>query len=130
MDILFDLDLPAGSYSVKVTALGVENISQLGVGEAVGAPPDLTAIDLNNDGVDEYRMENDSVQVTLLATGARVIEYFVKSRNDNVLFKFGRKNLLMISGNSGKDTIILMAVLKISSDREVWRPIRYIRLKL
>jgi hypothetical protein len=86
MDILFDLDLPAGSYFVKVTALGVENISQLGVGEAVGAPA-LTAIDLNNDGVDEYRMENDSVQVTLLATGARVIEYFVKSRNDNVLFK-------------------------------------------
>ena len=85
-DILFDLDLPAGSYSVKVTALGVENISQLGVGKAVGAPT-FTAIDLNNDGVDEYRMENDSVKVTLLATGARVIEYFVKSRNDNVLFK-------------------------------------------
>jgi hypothetical protein len=35
----------------------------------------------------EYRMENDSVQVTLLTTGARVIEYIVKSRNDNVLFK-------------------------------------------
>ncbi len=86
MDILFDLDLPAGNYSVKVAALGVENFSQLGVGKAVGAPT-LTAIDLNSDGVDEYRMENDSVQVTLLATGARVIEYFVKSRNDNVLFK-------------------------------------------
>ena len=86
VDILFDLDLPAGNYSVKVTALGIENLSQLGVGKAVGAPT-LTPIDLNNDGVDEYRMENDSVQVTLLATGARVIEYFVKSRNDNVLFK-------------------------------------------
>jgi len=85
-DIIFDLDLPAGSYSVKVTALGVENISQLGVGKAVGAPT-LKVVDLNNDGVDEYRMENDSVQVTLLATGARVIEYIVKSRNDNVLFK-------------------------------------------
>jgi len=32
-------------------------------------------------------MENDSVQVTLLAIGARVIEYIVKSRQDNVLFK-------------------------------------------
>ena len=32
-------------------------------------------------------MENDSVRVTLLATGARVIEYIVKSRNDNILFK-------------------------------------------
>ena len=44
-------------------------------------------LDLNSDGVNEFRLENDSVQVTLLATGARVIEYIVKSRNDNVLFK-------------------------------------------
>ncbi len=35
----------------------------------------------------EYRLENDSVEITLLATGARVIEYIVKSRKDNVLFK-------------------------------------------
>ncbi|MEN8231008.1 MAG: hypothetical protein ABFS38_22830, partial [Bacteroidota bacterium] len=40
-----------------------------------------------SDGVMEYRMENDSVQVTLLTTGARVIEYIVKSRNDNVFGK-------------------------------------------
>jgi hypothetical protein len=32
-------------------------------------------------------MENDSVQITLLSTGARVIEYIVKSRNDNVFAK-------------------------------------------
>jgi hypothetical protein len=32
-------------------------------------------------------MENDKVRVTLLRTGARIIEDFVKSRNDNVLFK-------------------------------------------
>ena len=44
-------------------------------------------IDLNNDGVNEYRMENDSVQVTLLTTGGRVIEYIVKSRDDNVFEK-------------------------------------------
>ena len=80
------LKLLAGSYIIKVTALGVENLSQLGVGKAEGAPK-LSVIDLNGDGIDEYRMENDSVQVTLLTTGARVIEYFVKSRNDNVLFK-------------------------------------------
>ena len=28
----FDLDVPPGSYKVKVSALGLENISQLGVG--------------------------------------------------------------------------------------------------
>ncbi len=85
-DMEFELDLPAGNYNVKVSALGVDYTSQLGVGKAEGAPI-VYAIDLNGDGVNEYRMENDSVQITLLATGARVIEYFVKSRNDNVLFK-------------------------------------------
>ena len=85
-NISFDLEVPAGSYNVKASALGVENISQLGVGAATGAPY-LYEADLNSDGIMEYRMENDSVRVTLLATGARVIEYIVKSRNDNVLFK-------------------------------------------
>jgi hypothetical protein len=82
----FDLEVPPGSYSVKVTALGLENKSQLGVGAATGSPY-LYEMDLNSDGIPEYRMENDSVEVTLLSTGARVIEYIVKSRNDNVLFK-------------------------------------------
>ena len=84
--MLFKLELPAGNYKVKVSALGVEYESQLGVGKAEGKPY-VYELDLNADGVNEYRMENDSVQVTLLATGARVIEYIVKSRDDNVLFK-------------------------------------------
>lgn len=82
----FDLEVPAGGYNVKVSALGLENTSQLGVGASTGKPY-LYEVDLNSDGIPEYRMENDSVQITLLATGARVIEYTVKSRNDNVLFK-------------------------------------------
>lgn len=85
-DMRFKLELPAGHYQVKVTALGVENSAQLGVGEAEGASR-VYETDLNGDGINEYCMENDSVRITLLATGARVIEYFVKSRNDNVLFK-------------------------------------------
>jgi hypothetical protein len=86
-DMQFDLNVPtAGSYDVKVTALGVTNISQLGVGKATGKPR-LYTVDLNNDGINEYRMENDSVQVTLLTAGARIIEYIVKSKNDNLFFK-------------------------------------------
>ena len=85
-DLSFDLDVPAGSYQVKVSALGVENLSQLGVGKSEGKPQ-LYEVDLNSDGIKEIRMENDSVQVTLLRTGARVIEYIVKSRNDDILFK-------------------------------------------
>ena len=85
-DLHFELDLSAGKYLIKVSALGDEYTSQLGVGEPEGKPY-VYEVDLNSDGVNEYRMENDSVQITLLATGARVIEYIVKSRNDNVLFK-------------------------------------------
>jgi hypothetical protein len=83
---VFDLKLSAGNYDVKVSALGVTYTSQLGVGKAEGHAY-AYELDLNGDGIKEYRLENDSVQVTLLATGARVIEYIVKSRKDNVLFK-------------------------------------------
>ena len=85
-NMTFGLNVPSGNYLVKVTALGLDNISQLGVGKAVGTAH-VYKIDLNNDGTSEYRMENDSVQVTLLTIGARVIEYIIKSRNDNILFK-------------------------------------------
>lgn len=82
----FDLKLPAGDYSVTTSALGVTYTSQLGVGKKEGHAY-AYELDLNADGIKEFRLENDSVQVTLLATGARVIEYIVKSRKDNVLFK-------------------------------------------
>jgi hypothetical protein len=84
--LVFTLPLESGHYQVKISSLGVEYTSQLGVGKAEGSAT-ITSVDLNNDGVDEYVLENDQVRITLLATGARVIEYFVKSRNDNVLFK-------------------------------------------
>lgn len=92
-DLLFDLDLRAGNYKVKTSALGVHYTSQLGVGEAKGRPT-LSEIDIDKDGVNEYLMENDSVQVTLLTTGARVIEYKIKSRNDNILFKLWPKKAI------------------------------------
>jgi hypothetical protein len=82
----FSLQLEPGNYIVKVNALGTTSEGQLGVGKAEGRPY-VYEVDLNSDGINEYRMENDSVQVTLLRTGARVIEYIVKSKNDNVLFK-------------------------------------------
>ena len=91
--MLFDLELAPGEYEVKVTAQGVDYTSQLGVGKAEGKPY-LYEVDLNSDGVNEIRMENDSVQVTLLTTGARVIEYIVKSRNDNVFAQIWPKKAI------------------------------------
>ncbi len=82
----FKLPLRPGSYTIRTTALGVTAETQLGVGEPAGRVT-ATPVDLDGDGLLEYRLENDQVRVTLLAIGARVIEYIVKERNDNVLFK-------------------------------------------
>ncbi len=82
----FALPLKPGRYAVRTEALGASAECQLGVEKAEGRPT-VEPFDVNGDGVPEYRMENAKVKVTLLATGARVIEYIVKERNDNVLFK-------------------------------------------
>jgi hypothetical protein len=82
----FKLPLRPGAYTVKTTALGLTTESQLGVGAPAGQAT-VTPVDLNGDGLMEYRLENGQVRVTLLAIGARVIEYVVKEKNDNVLFK-------------------------------------------
>jgi hypothetical protein len=80
------LALPPGAYSVVALALGAEVRGQLGVEAAAGAAV-CTPVDLNGDGIMEYRIENSRVQATLLTTGARVIEYIVKDKGDNVFFK-------------------------------------------
>ncbi|HSA95798.1 MAG TPA: hypothetical protein VLJ16_07095, partial [Acidobacteriota bacterium] len=85
-ELIFGLPLQPGAYTVRTTALGVTSETQLGVGEPAGQVT-VTPVDLNGDGLMEYRMENDKVRATLLAIGARVIEYVIKEKNDNVLFK-------------------------------------------
>lgn len=82
----FDLRLPEGAYTVKTTAMGIEALTQLGIGADVGNVT-LREVDLNGDGINEYELENSKVKVTLLATGARIIEYNVKGVDDNVFFK-------------------------------------------
>ena len=83
---LFKIPLPPGSYEVIVSAFGTEAQTQLGVEAAAGAAR-VAEVDLNGDGIKEYVLENRKVKATLLAIGARVIEYVVKEKNDNVLFK-------------------------------------------
>jgi len=60
-DLTFDLKIPAGNYDVEVTALGVKTVNQLGVGKAAGSVL-AYEMDLNSDGVNEFRLENDSVR--------------------------------------------------------------------
>ena len=83
---LFELEAPPGGYNVRVTSMGQDYISQLGVGKAEGSIS-VTEVDVDGDGINEFQMENDSVLITLLAAGARVIDYTVKSRDDNVFSK-------------------------------------------
>jgi hypothetical protein len=85
-EMIFRLPLKPGAYTIKVSALGAEAGCQLGV-EAPSGRATCIPLDLNGDGAPEFRMENDKVMVTLLATGARIIEYVVKERDENVLFK-------------------------------------------
>jgi hypothetical protein len=80
------LPLPPGSYTAAVSAVGTEAKSQIGI-EAASGSAVCTPVDLNGDGIMEYRLENKRVRATLLATGARVIEYIVKDKGDNVFFK-------------------------------------------
>ena len=85
-EMTFVLPLQPGAYAVKVGALGAAAESQLGV-EAQAGRAACGSLDLNGDGIPEYTMENEKVKVTLLAIGARIIEYIVKEKQDTVLFK-------------------------------------------
>lgn len=82
----YDVTAEPGDYTVTYEAMGVTAETQLGIGDDAGTVT-LTEVDLNDDGVNEYIMENSKVRVTLLTTGARVIEYIVKAKDDNVFFK-------------------------------------------
>jgi hypothetical protein len=93
-DMTFHLKVPPGKYQVKVSALDQHYTSQLGVGgpKIDGTGARAYAVDSNGDGINEYWMENDSVQVTLLTTGARIIQYIVKSQHkDEFLQVWPRK---------------------------------------
>ena len=84
--ISYDIQQNPGLYTITTEAMGVTASTQLGIEGNMGTVS-LKEIDLNDDGINEYLMENDHVRVTLLTTGARVIEYIVKAKNDNVFFK-------------------------------------------
>ena len=83
----FCLQLPAGSYTVTTEAMGATATTQLGIGEEAKDAVKLWKEDVNGDGIDEIYMENSQVRVMLLAIGARIMEYYVKDKDDNVFFK-------------------------------------------
>ena len=84
--VCFDLQLPEGSYTVTTTAMGTTATTQLGIGECEKAVT-VRREDVNGDGIDEFFMENSKVRVMLLTIGARIMEYYIKDKDDNVFFK-------------------------------------------
>ncbi|HOE10275.1 MAG TPA: hypothetical protein PLQ35_07295 [bacterium] len=82
----FQFSLKPGDYLAKVTAQGTTVEGQIAVRAQKGKAA-VTEEDQNGDGIPEIVMENNVIRATLLLFGGRVIEYTVKSKNENLLFK-------------------------------------------
>lgn len=78
--------LKQGKYSVKVKAL--ENVVEGRISvKKISGKASVHLEDMNGDGINEIVMENDQIRASILLTGGRVIEYILKSQNENLLFK-------------------------------------------
>ena len=82
----FEIPLQAGEYIAKVSALGVTTEGEISIKSQTGHAT-VHEEDMNDDGIPEIVMENSKICATILLFGGRVIEYIVKSRNENLLFK-------------------------------------------
>ena len=87
----FNFSLGEGEYNVKVMALGKQNTGKISIKSPTGTVR-VYEDDLNDDGIPEIVMDNSKIKATLLLFGGRVIEYIVKSNNENLLFKLWPKN--------------------------------------
>ena len=81
-----DFLLKEGEYTIKVSALDYVAEGRISVKKCSGEVTTYLE-DLNDDGIDEIVMENSQIRTTILLTGGRVIEYILKSKNENLLFK-------------------------------------------
>ncbi len=78
--------LAPGDYMAVVAASGDTVRGQIAVRRFKGNAM-VHEEDLNQDGVPEIVLENQKVKATILLTGGRIIEYILKSRDENLLFK-------------------------------------------
>jgi hypothetical protein len=80
------IPLEPGDYLARATAIGVTTSGQVAIRAQTGTAT-AREEDLDGDGVPEIVMENDRIRATVLLFGGRVIEYIVKNRDENLLFK-------------------------------------------
>ncbi len=82
----FDFNLEEGEYTVSVSALGDKKQAEISI-QSQSGQVNVSKSDLDGDGIPEIVMENSKIKATLLLFGGRVIEYIVKERDENLLFK-------------------------------------------
>ena len=80
------LELKQGRYVVHVDALDQTAEGIISVRPVAGQARAYLE-DLDGDGMHEIVMENGEIRATILRIGGRVIEYILKSNQENLLFK-------------------------------------------
>jgi len=84
--VTYQIPLKAGDYLSSIKVFGISREGKIAIREEK-ADATTHLEDMNKDGIPEIVMENSKIRSTILLFGGRVIEYIVKSKNDNLLFK-------------------------------------------
>ena len=82
----FTFKLNPGEYIARVTSLGKTSEGKISI-KSQKSTAFVHEEDLNNDEIPEIILENSKIRATILLFGGRVIEYILKKRNENLLFK-------------------------------------------
>jgi len=82
----FEFSLSEGDYRAEIQTLGVKKTAAISIRKQPGSI-NVSEKDINKDGIPEIIMENAQIRATLLLFGGRVIEYTVKEKSENLLFK-------------------------------------------
>ncbi len=85
--INFSIPLKEGDYTATATAMGITRTGTIAIRGLKSSDSKVYTEDMNKDGIPEIVMENQQIKATILLFGGRIIEYIVKSRNQNMLFK-------------------------------------------
>ncbi len=95
------LSLEQGRYNIRISALGTSRTCRISV-EKNKNKAQMHLKDIDGDGINEIIMENNNIRATVLLTGGRIIEYVLKEKNDNLLFKLWPEKAIWHHNPKGK----------------------------
>jgi hypothetical protein len=82
----FNIKLDTGIYIAKISFMGFTKEGIISIKNFDGNAK-VYIEDLNHDSIPEIVMENDNIKATVLLFGGRIIEYILKNKDENLLFK-------------------------------------------